>query len=301
MIFFTWIGRLLVLLSFIFIIQLFIKVDWDKIWEFANIMWIFTFLISILIYIFATYLLSINWKNILEKFSAKPLPNEVVYTYLETVIFKYIPGNIFHFAGRHKLEKSLSLARNNIVISNGIEIILQALSAFLLLIFLHQFIDLTHVSKFINQEYIKYGFIAAILLSIGLMTYLYEKYFIDKKIIDVMIFLSKLIVNYSIFLLFSSLVLILMLSLFYEYSTISDFIFILFYINTVAWIAGYVIPGAPGGIGIRESIILFPLISLGLNNDIVLMSVMLQRLVMIVSEVLIYIWIQFFIHKKAKV
>ena len=50
-----------------------------------------------------------------------------------------------------------------------------------------------------------------------------------------------------------------------------------------AWIIGFVTPGAPGGIGIRESVMLF--VCGGSNSDQILLFVLLMRISSIAADV----------------
>ena len=287
---FKWVGRALVALSFIFIFYLLREVNWSEIAKHATLSWVVTFAIATALYIYAIYLLSYNWSAILEKTADKPLSKEVMYVYLETVIYKYIPGNIFHFAGRHKLEKTLFISRKSIIYANSMEILLQLFSAVFLSLLMYLFIDEKLLTPYINREYLQIFVSLSLALLFVVLLYFYKKHGLQVKIKNRALFLSKILINYILFLIISGAILALILNLFYDVSKIYELLFIIIFINTAAWLAGYITPGSPGGIGVRETIILLPLLSFNLDKDMVLLSVILQRVVMVFSEIVIYLF-----------
>ncbi|MDO8453988.1 MAG: lysylphosphatidylglycerol synthase domain-containing protein [Sulfurimonas sp.] len=295
---FKWVGRVLVALSFIFIFFLLWQVDWSEIAKHAKLSWIFTFAIATAIYIYAIYLLSYNWNAIVQKISDKTFSKDVMYVYLETVVYKYIPGNIFHFAGRHKLEKSLSISRKTIIYANSMEILFQLFSAVLLSLFMYIFIDEKLLTSY--KEYLQIFIYLSIALFFFAVLSFYKKHGLKVEIKNKALFLAKILINYILFLVLSGAVLALILNLFYDASKIYELFFIVIFINTVAWLAGYITPGSPGGIGVRETIILMPLLSLNLDKDVVLLSVILQRVVMIFSELLLYLFAKIQLNRSHK-
>jgi uncharacterized membrane protein YbhN (UPF0104 family) len=54
--------------------------------------------------------------------------------------------------------------------------------------------------------------------------------------------------------------------------------------NTFAWVIGYITPGAPGGLGVRESILTVTLSSMYNTNEIVMAS-LLYRFVCILGDI----------------
>ncbi len=295
-----WVGRGLVVLSFLFIFYLLWEVNWSEIAKYATLSWVVTFAIATAIYIYAIYLLSYNWSVILQNISGGILPKDVMYVYLETVVYKYIPGNIFHFVGRHKLEKSFSLSRKDIVFANSIEIIFQLISAVALSLLMYIFIDENILTRYINKDYLTIIMYLSLFLPLFAVIYFYKKHGLKIDIKDKILFLSKILINYILFLVISGVVLVLLLNLFYDISKIHELFFIIIFINTVAWLLGYVTPGSPGGIGVREAIILVPLLSFELDKDTVLMSVILQRVIMVVSEIFIYLFVKIKLNRSRK-
>ena len=52
----------------------------------------------------------------------------------------------------------------------------------------------------------------------------------------------------------------------------------------LSWIVGFIVPGAPGGIGIREFVITL-LLPMGMNAQMVLFGVVVYRLINIIGDI----------------
>ena len=57
---------------------------------------------------------------------------------------------------------------------------------------------------------------------------------------------------------------------------------------SLAWLAGFVIPGAPGGLGVRE-FVLYALISPWVDDKVLLMAIASSRIVTTLGDVVFYI------------
>ena len=57
---------------------------------------------------------------------------------------------------------------------------------------------------------------------------------------------------------------------------------------TISWVAGFIVPGAPGGIGVRESILLLVL-SPYYAGDIVLIAAILHRISSILGDIIAFV------------
>lgn len=68
--------------------------------------------------------------------------------------------------------------------------------------------------------------------------------------------------------------------------------------SSIAWLLGFVVPGAPGGVGIREAILalLLPTIMM-VSKELVLAGALTYRVVTILGEALTYFWAKLFLKK----
>lgn len=68
-------------------------------------------------------------------------------------------------------------------------------------------------------------------------------------------------------------------------------------IYLLAWLVGFIMPGVPGGIGIKESILILLLNGL-LPRDIILVSVIIHRCLNIIAEVLAFVIMKVIFRKR---
>jgi hypothetical protein len=176
-------------------------------------------------------LLGLGWRYILLSQDIKIKTGEAIQLYGITQLAKYIPGNIFQFIGRQGIGMSRGMDAYKLAISSIKEILYLGISGLMFfLIFL--------ISKYTNITFA--AFLVGLLLIFGSLT-------IQKKNS------MRPLIFYISYLLISSLIFISTFKLVIEnthfdisgYLTESvSFIF--------SWFIGFITPGSPAGLGIRE-------------------------------------------------
>ncbi|OQX74059.1 MAG: hypothetical protein B6D59_03635 [Campylobacteraceae bacterium 4484_4] len=281
-------GSVLVLLSIVFIGVVLSRLDFAPLLARLSWWWIPTLLGLSLLLCFCYLFLAFAWRRLLELASRKRLDMEVTARYLYTVVFKYAPGNVFHFLGRHALKESHRLSHKSIMFANGAEIILQLFSVSLIifagaLIFGFS-LDITAGFTLSRTK---------ILLAFGLLMGLSAVMLLKKRNREILfskeglsgfLFVTG---NHLLFLLGSTSILFLVYLLFFDLPftlhTFSQTVFV----GVIAWLLGFVVPGAPGGIGIRESVLLLMLPqAILLDRESVIAGALLYRIVTIGGEVM---------------
>ena len=147
---FNIIGYIIIVLSFIFVINSFRKLDINLLKENINIFWIPWLAVLILIYSLTVFLYSVSWKYIIKIYSDVKLSlNFISSIYMRANVAKYIPGNVFHFAGRHLIVREKGVKDKDLVFSNLLEILFLILfSALIILIgFIFGIINIPNVIK----------------------------------------------------------------------------------------------------------------------------------------------------------
>ncbi len=211
------------------------------------------------------------------------LDNGIISVYLKTVIFKYAPGNVFHFLGRHSLVKTHGLSNRVIAFANATEIILQLISVgiiiFIGLLFFRVEIDFGYYFGLSFNKIMMAFALFVILLFVVVSQKKYRNYLFNYKILSI-IYLQML------FLVGSSCILFLIYMIFFNINISFELFGSIVLISSIAWLLGFIVPGAPGGIGIRESILLLLLPSvLFLSKEELLAGAIIFRLVTILGEV----------------
>jgi glycosyltransferase 2 family protein len=250
----------IILLSFWFISE--------KFWEHQN--WLrnsalnyellITIFICSVIYGLSEFLLSFAWRRLLKMCGHKDISANICHRiYGKSQIAKYIPGNVFHVVGRHILGSQAGI--KNIVLAGAtIYEILGLISISVLIGFGGMIIFGLSNIYFSLYQIILILFSTIVITSLitALAPYLMSLRGIIlpyRRIWDVVINISKIYVFYFIFFLIAGLLLVIIVNLFLDINI--NLIAKLIVIFSIAWLAGFIIPGAPGGIGVRETVIIF--------------------------------------------
>lgn len=192
--------------------------------------------------------------------------------YLKSQIMKYLPGNIFHFMYRHQQTKNKNFTHKQLGMAAFYESLLLVMAAFIMANLLLYWSDqITWLTDWLPvpfwaivlMEFIGAIFMTRILINTGALTAL-TSYFIY--------FTGMGLITY-----------ILIGALGFE-SQPYLFITACF---ALSWLTGYVIPGAPGGTGVRELIFIL-LCSPKMAEHEALIIIALIRLISIFSETAIY-------------
>ncbi len=279
----TIFGRIIVFVSFLFLGFLLYKFDFSSIIDRVELFWFPTILFLSFVFSFLYFFLAYGWKKLLEISQDRSFDRNVVSVYLKTVIFKYAPGNVFHFLGRHSLVNSHGLSNRAIAFANGAEIILQLISVGIIiligLLFFRVEIDFGYYFGLSFNTIIMAFALFIFLISVVVSQKKYRKYLFSYEILSV-------IALQVLFLVGSSSILFLIYMIFFDIDISIGLFGSVVLISSIAWLFGFIVPGAPGGIGIRESILLLllPLV-LFLSKEELLAGAIIFRLVTILGEV----------------
>ena len=288
-------GNGLVLVSLVYIVRKIFSFDLD-----LSFLSQPTILLSLIFFSFIScgmvYITAYSWKQILAFLSQKKIPfKSVGLLYAKSNLGKYLPGNIMHFVGRNLLGSSLEVSQAHIALSSLLETLFIFLVAlgWSLTLSGKEFLDYTQK---ILHEYLNHPFIFIIVLtSLGIFSVALFIYFKKDLIIqykertnsrEILKLFLQLLFLYSTFFLVQGMVLssIIGWSIDVNISTALHIISAF----SVAWILGFVVPGAPGGIGIREMALLFMLSDI-CCSEVLLSAIIVQRLISILGEVLAYL------------
>ena len=203
---------------------------------------------------------------------------KVVSVYCKTQIFKYLPGNVFHFVGRQLFLKELYFRQSDIANTTLGEILGLSSSATLICIILgrNELEQLISNNNLISDTKLFLGILAGLIISVS--TWLV--YFLKKRnitISPIRIVLTG--VFYTVYFLATSVALWIVLRAFEIDASFGNttIIFVL------AWLIGFVTPGASAGIGLREATI-FTLGNYLLGENLSL-AAMILRLLTVMADV----------------
>lgn len=290
-------GNILMLLSFAFIADRIIEYGVD----FSNISQIRTFIILIVFILICAFLViafSLLFYSLLRIFNEKSISNsikDIIYIYCKSNLYKYLPGNIFHYIGRNEVTFRNEISHGVVISATIAELILLTLGAVITAL---AFSGLYAVRWALNNSLTQV--VAAFLIFIVLVTlagWVLSR--TDSKltgiwntkpvslirlrdaIILIMVYIISFISNGVMFLF-------LLQSIGGELS--NDLFFPVIGMYTLSWMIGFVTPGAPAGLGIREAIMSALLVGV-VEAEFVISAVVIYRIITILGDVVAFIMV----------
>src|ERR1700722_16592861 len=130
-----WGGRVLMILGLIFVVSRLWSYRHSLGGELLKPLLLLTTLSFTVIYAMSGMLLAFGWWLIIHsrRQYERPIPWEAAWPiYGKTQIAKYIPGNIFHFAGRHVLSAREGVPHSLLVAAAALEVLMLLLAATLI-------------------------------------------------------------------------------------------------------------------------------------------------------------------------
>lgn len=289
-------GYIITIIAFIFIGKSFLSMNLDVKYiknPFSAV--IFVILMSIG-YAVTVYISSYAWKSILEFINKGHIPfKDITGVYVKSNIAKYLPGNVMHFAGRNLLAARLGFKQLDITFCTILEIIMLIFTAVIIsLIFAMKIFknSLEYALIKINHNVIWVILIALVILVLLAIWTVCKKKQLLKSYSHIftkkfLILLCKLFFIYSITLIIPGLFLMLSLKLILHFNVSLNMTMIIISSYTISWVLGFISPGAPGGIGIRETILLLILTPF-YTNDVVLLAAILLRLISVFGDLIAF-------------
>lgn len=224
-----------------------------------------------LIYGLANLTLALAWWNLLKQFGANTELIWAIKVYGISQIAKYVPGNIFHLAGRQVMGISAGFGGWSLAKTAIWELVLMASVGGLYTILI-----IPLIYSQLDTNFSIYFFIAIA----AVVGWLLNKIFNRKILIAYLLYLTFLMIAGVVF---SGIVTLISTS---TYGINYVYVAAAF---VVAWLAGLVTPGAPAGIGVRELVLLFLLKGIVTDAD-VLLAVVIGRLVTVVGDLFFYLY-----------
>ncbi len=289
------IGHIMLIFSIIF---LFLKiknqnVDFQSYITNEKFKWIFLFII--LIYIVVMYINAEIYKLILQAFSNKKINRRQLYNiYLTANLGKYLPGNIMQFVGRNVLATQYDLKQKDMMLSTLQEICTTIFAGMIVvIIFGHS--DIIIAINYIYNQY-------SAILKIGAIVFVFIIVVCISLIIKFKAKISSYIDEINIKRVTKSIIICLVINIVTHLVSCSTYIILvkgsfnlpltsacrIIGIYIIAWLVGFIIPGAPGGIGIKEAVLILLLNNI-VPENIILVSVVLHRILNIIAEFLAFV------------
>jgi glycosyltransferase 2 family protein len=285
-------GNALVLMAFYFILNR-LWDNWETLvaWQPKNhLIWLIG--LDSLIFGMGCFLLSTAWGILLNWCSGQKVSLKLCHAiYGRTQLAKYIPGNIFHFVGRHVYGREAGLKHLPLICASGYEMLGVLFAASVmslpgLLLLDEHLITLSPLSVLgilIIVMILIFGL--SILAPRVLKTVGYTDLPV-RSVSDLLMGLGSVYMIYILFFLIYGAILVAIVYAVHDFHDVREAGIIMMTFS-VAWIAGFITPGAPAGLGVREAIIVALLTQL-MDESQSLMVAFLFRLVSLFGDILFF-------------
>lgn len=285
------IGNIVAVISVVFIVKKFLELD-INIKDFSSPKIIAAILILVLFQLVCIFTGSYPWIKFVTFFSGKEIKmSDAIPVYTKSNILKYLPGNIFQFVGRNQLAIDLSISHKDVACATIVDILF---SIVILTLFGVSFVG-RYLSELIKQYNISSTVLLLAAIAVALLILICIAAFFNQKVKGLIkkyigLFTKENVKNlfkgaayYLLFDIIASVIYLICVYLVFGSLSYSE-AFQLVGAYMISWVIGYITPGAPGGIGIRESVML--LVCGGAYETGVMLYVILFRISSIISDFL---------------
>lgn len=288
------IGTIVTIIALLFIVWKMIAMDMDY-HAFAAPKAICILLVSILLQAFIFCYMTFPWLYLVRIFSGKKISGkQALPVYTKANLMKYIPGNVFQYVARNQLAAESDISHVDVAMATIVDIGMSIMAPFLLSLILMRHHIKTLLSAYQNR-FLTIFLIAFILLCI-IVTLLrlkfwkqVKKYYHKYRCLLKQKNLFQLLVTFFLYLLQSLFsVALYSIPLFGLVSVPSEKIPQFLGAYLFSWIIGFITPGSPGGIGVREAVMMLICNSF-IDDSVIVSYVVMMRFVSICADVVAFV------------
>lgn len=290
------IGRLLSIVAIVFVILQLSKISLDVKIIFS-LKSIFVILIQIVIVMGQIFLGCYGWLKFVEILSGSTVGfKAAMLTYTKSNIYKYVPGNIFQFIARNELASKCGIGNLDVAAATIMDTAVSLAVALLIAICclgqtaLQYMIEIWFNYRTLFFSLMVVGLVALCLTIMILKSrmFILMQRFIGKLTKPNICKFLQAIGYYVLNNLVSSITMFLFVSIVFEISQTPQMLITLSGAYILSAIIGVVTPGAPGGIGVREAVMIV-LTGNMLNRNIIITTLVLLRIAAIVGDVIVFL------------
>ena len=230
------------------------------------------------------FLLAENWHRLINTVGAAPVPRNATYpSFTSTQIAKYLPGNVFHFVGRHVWLTQMGIAQESLILASGFEIagLVAGATAMVSIAAFYAPLPVGGPVATVVNSLAPVGVSVSTLFMVGCLFIILQGG-LNGKVVRYTRGLASVLALYTLFFFGQGL-------FFYVLCITLDPSAGLFVIAAagVSWIAGFLTPGAPSGLGPREVVLLL-LLRPGMSEEYALIAIASFRLVTTLGDMVCY-------------
>lgn len=267
-------------------------VSWHKVSSLVQGSDIILLLFCILLYVAVMFIGAVIWASFVNLISSKlngENLGELILVHAKSNIGKYLPGNFMQFVGRNVLGSKLGYTHSNLILGTLYEIIFSILIGGLIVVLLvvpgFTVINFSHIEFFSNNQF-KYVFVLLVLMLFVALAFkerilhLVDKY---KLLLSNNVILIKVVSGFVLAYLIMGLCNLIIFYVLNSKVENNDYLnFLVIYL--ISWILGFIIPGPPGGFGIREAIYI-SFLSLSYDLATITLTALFLRVINIIGDI----------------
>lgn len=292
---FKFIGNIIMVIAIVMIVRKLIsyEIDYSIIFAKENILY---FMGIIIIYSICVIFGGIPWKNILNALYTSDIKyKDIIYIIVKANILKYVPGNIFQYIGRNELAIKKNMKHSEVAFATIIDVCWYVFSILLLVLIIAKNDMMSWLNQQRNVE-IKLGIMIIIIVTIFTMIGMYyiknktNKFIRIIRKIRSFRFFKALLINFIFYSVMGFANALMYMGIFTmisgEWLTEGDAI-ICIGAMLIAMVVGFIVPGAPGGMGVREAVSLFLLKGM-IAESVVVSGIVIMRVISIIGDIVSY-------------
>jgi len=201
-----------------------------------------------------------------------------------TQIYKYLPSNVMHMVGRFALARSAGASNKALAFAQigELSVIVLAAGALGALLAWPVFQD-AYARYGPDNPTLIVGLIAAGLLAFAIGVMLLFRF----RMADIggiaLVVSAEVFLLYALFFIGNGLLIVTLSRTLNDAGHMAELIGI----GTVAWLIGFIVPGAPGGLGVREAVLIMGLTAAGLPPPVATAVALGNRLVTVLGDCLV--------------
>ena len=285
------IGMVIMAVAVVFLVRRFLsfQVDFSELFTVKTVPGIIFMTVAVM----ATLIIgSWVWNIWLSFFSKHKVSALATYSvYAKSNIAKYLPGNVAQYALRQLFGSSLGIKQKELLFSTILEIFCMAFAAIILSLVFAKNVLFTYLSDIFQKSWTLPVLIIIIVLLVVIVIIFLKKRISISEVIAYLkqkTFCFSMIKNLGLMICYMAIYGITLYALFYIIANVNSHIILIISAGIVSWCVGFLTPGVPGGIGVREAVLLL-MLSPVISDEIVLFVALIQRIAYIISDVLSWI------------
>lgn len=303
---FKHIGNILMILSLVFIIYKLVtmNIDYQILLNPWTLVWLVIFSG---LYALHIALLPISWKNIIYMIIKKKLPLiSVQKTFCKANLMKYIPGNIFQYVGRNEIAIEYNLSHKKVALTTVLDIGANVLGVLIVSLVGYMsgwqsWLDNNRENVLLMIKIVLIILAIFVILCILLRRHLmifWGKIYSYFTIKNFKIYL-KCILLYMFFAVYTGLIYVAILQRIMNLPISYNDFPVLVGSYLLSWLLGFLMPGAPGGVGIREAALTLFLAN-RYDIDSVLLGIIIYRLINTIGDFAGFFGVSIIYHYKRR-